>query len=99
MTRSEVGQVVRRFFDGCSRQDLLDLHSFLTSEDSEFYGNEIEAQWTLDDDSEPLELEIYVTCRDENERVSFDFTDPNDRQEIEYTIAALVAWLDEGYGL
>lgn len=103
MTKTEVSQEVEQFFDGVSRDDLLDLHSFLKSEANEFSGHRIDAAWQYPDIpseyGDPEMLHICCTVRDSFEWWSFDFTDPDDRQEIDYLIYAIEELLDEGYGL
>jgi hypothetical protein len=103
MTKTEVFQEVEQFFDGVPRDDLLNLHSFLKSEDDEFTGHRITAEWQYPDIpneyDDPDALHICCTVRDSFEWWSFDFTDPDDRQEIDHVIHAIETLLDEGYQL
>jgi len=49
----------RQFFNGCPRQDLLDLHRFLIGEDNEFSRFHVYAIRQLTDGSNPKALHIY----------------------------------------
>lgn len=100
MTKNEISQEADEFFLGVSRTDLLNLHSFLKSEDDEFTGHRVTAVWqypAIPNEYGDPEM-LHICCPFRSEWWSFDFADPDDRQEIDYLIYAIEELLDEGYG-
>lgn len=81
-----------RIFQGCSRQDLEGLYWFLLSEtEDSFEGHQVSAEYILDDEDEPVALEI--SCDRSEEMLEFDWLNQSDIAEAQCLIDILSEWL------